>query len=687
MPEPSPRRRRVLGRLAAVFGVGLLLSVLPLPTVVFTTEMVGATEDLPTTTTLPPTEAEAARAAADEPLADEPVLATADGTREFSAIGLTFDRAPSAPVLVRVREGSGEWGEWQELHLEGEGGPDAGTDEAARSRPGTEPMWVDSSDGYQVTLAAEDVEHAQVVTVHEERHRTTADATPVADAASLAPPVGINTRASWGARAPRAGADYAATIRLAVVHHSDSSNSYTQADVPGILRSIQAFHMDGRGWNDIAYNFVVDKFGTVWEGRGGGIDRPVIGAHAQGFNTSTVGVMVIGDYTQAQPSAAAVESVSKVIGWKLALHDVDPNSRVAFTSGGSNKYPAGTVVNLPRVVGHQDVVATSCPGSIQGHLGTIRARSQQWTDWIRATSGPQGNLDRIVPGNGGITVIGWALDLDTDGPVTVMIVVDGVVRTALADQRRDDVAAAYPAAGPYHGFWVDIGGLSPGWHDVCVLAINRGYGQDSSLGCSGAAVPEPSGRSPVGAIDSIAAIPGGIDVSGWATDADAASLPVQLLVDGEWRRTLWTSSGGRFSARLLGIKSGYRNVCGIGVNQGPGMNLKFACASVGVPGADPRGGLDSLTASGRNIVSSGWAYDPETLDPIEVVLIIDGRWYPVWANRPRAGWDRLYPGYGDVHGYAVAVPVAKGTHRACVAALNVGGGSDNVMRCENIVVK
>ncbi len=685
MPEPSPRRRRALGRLAVVFGVGLLLSVLPLPTFVFATEAVGATEALPSATTLPPTEVPAVQAAADEPLADQPVVATDESTREFTAIGFTFDRAPSAPVLVRVREASGEFGEWRELHVEGEGGPDAGTPEAATSRAGTEPFWVRSADGYQVTMAAEDAEQARVVTVHEEVHRTTADATPLADGASLAPPFGIQLRSAWGARAT-SPASYASTVKLAVVHHSDSSNSYSPADVPGVLRSIQAFHMDGRGWSDIAYNFVVDKYGGVWEGRGGGIDRAVIGAHSQGFNTNSVGVMVIGDYTQAQPSAASIESVSQVIGWKLALHDVDPAGRVAFTSGGSNKYAAGVVVDLPRVVGHQDVVSTSCPGSIQSSLGKIRERAQAWTTWIRATAGPIGSVDRIVPNNGGLTVIGWAIDLDADGPVTVMIVVDGVVRSAVANQSRPDVAAAYPSAGPNHGYWVDVGGLSPGWHDVCVLAVNRGYGRDSSLGCSGAAVPDPSGRSPVGAIDGISAIPGGIDVTGWATDADAGSLPVQLLVDGQWRRTMWTS-GNRFSARLLGVPGGYRNVCGIGINQGAGANLKFACAAVNVPAANPRGAVESLGAANGVITSSGWAVDDETLDPIVVVLIVDGRWYSVWADRPRAGWERNYPGYGDVHGYAVSVPASKGTHRACVAALNVGGGADNVMRCENVVVK
>ncbi len=82
------------------------------------------------------------------------------------------------------------------------------------------------------------------------------------------------------------------------MHHSVTQNDYAPADVPGILRSIQAFHIDGRGWNDIAYNFAVDKFGGIWEARGGGITNAVIGGHAMGANSETTGVVTLGDFTR-----------------------------------------------------------------------------------------------------------------------------------------------------------------------------------------------------------------------------------------------------------------------------------------------------------------------------------------------------------------------------------------------------
>lgn len=664
-------------------GVGLLLPFVPLPGLEFSTRSVGATADLPAPAPIGVDELAAAQAAADEPLGADRVISSAPYVESFTAIGLTFDTPPSAPVMIRIKDDGGRFGGWRELQLEDDDGPDRGSPEDTGA--GTEPVWVGASTGYQVSVATEDVGSAKVVTVHDELQRSVVDATPLADAA-VPPPFGISYRSAWGARAT-ATPSYGSTVKLAVVHHSDSSNAYSPAEVPGVLRSIQAFHMDGRGWSDIAYNFVVDKFGGIWEGRAGGIDRSVIGAHSMGFNTNTVGVMVIGDYTAATPSGAAVESVSKVIGWKLAINGVDPNGRIDFTSGGSTSIPAGRVVNLPRVVGHQDVGSTSCPGSIQGYLGQIRSRSQDWTNWVRVTSGPIGQIDRIVSGPGSLTVTGWAVDLDADGPVQVAVIVDGVARWQSADGPRPDVAAAYPTAGPNHGFWVEVGGLSPGWHDVCVLARNRGDGQDTSFGCSGTAVPEPSGRSPVGAITSATAFPGGIDVAGWAADPDATSLHVPLLVDGQWRRTEVTGAGGAFSARLLGIPSGWRSVCGHGVNQGPGIDLKFGCANVTVPAASPRGGVDSLGAANGMIVASGWAVDDESLDPIVVALDIDGHRSTTWADRRRAGWSSAYPGYGDVHGFAINVPASKGRHRACVVALNVAGGADRTLACADVVVK
>ncbi len=150
-----------------------------------------------------------------------------------------------------------------------------------------------------------------------------------------------------------------ANVKMAFVHHTAGSNAYGADDVPGILRSDQAYHMDVRGWNDIGYNFLVDRFGRIWEGRAGGTENAVIGAHAEGYNTGSTGVAVLGTFTSAEVPGAAVNAVSRLLGWKLAIHGVDPEGR----NGGFHN-----------VAGHRDSKATDCPGArLYDRLPEIRS--------------------------------------------------------------------------------------------------------------------------------------------------------------------------------------------------------------------------------------------------------------------------------------------------------------------------
>jgi hypothetical protein len=162
-----------------------------------------------------------------------------------------------------------------------------------------------------------------------------------------------------------------------------NSNTYAASDVPAMLASIYAYHTGTNGWCDTGYNFIVDRFGRIWEGRSGGIAKATIGGHAQGFNTGSVGVSLLGQFepgaspTAATPSTAMVAAASKVIGWKLGLSGIDPTGTVSVTSGGSNKWPAGTVVKLNRVIGHRDVGQTACPGAnAYAQLPTIRQQAK-----------------------------------------------------------------------------------------------------------------------------------------------------------------------------------------------------------------------------------------------------------------------------------------------------------------------
>jgi flagellar hook assembly protein FlgD len=227
-------------------------------------------------------------------------------------------------------------------------------------RPGddTDPSWAGTSDAIQVRRAGRVTRLREVliwsphVTARARRLQLTGS-----------PP--IVTRADWQAdeEIRRAAPSYAPALQLAVVHHTASTNNYSCADSASIVRGIEAYHVRSLGWNDIGYNFLVDKCGTVFEGRYGGVDKNVIGAHTLGFNTGTVGISVIGTYESVAPSSAALTSLEKLLAWRLDVAHVDPLSTVAYTSGGNAKYAAGTKLSLHAIVGHRDAYPTSCPGN------------------------------------------------------------------------------------------------------------------------------------------------------------------------------------------------------------------------------------------------------------------------------------------------------------------------------------
>jgi hypothetical protein len=152
-------------------------------------------------------------------------------------------------------------------------------------------------------------------------------------------------------------------LRLALVHHTAGANGYTAAQSPAIVRAIELYHVQGNGWNDIGYNFLVDRFGQVFEGRYGGIERNVVGAHAEGFNTGSVGVAVLGEYGSLPVAPKARDALAALLAWRLDLAHVDPATTLSFLSGGNARFPAGLPVFLRTVSGHRDTGFTDCPGN------------------------------------------------------------------------------------------------------------------------------------------------------------------------------------------------------------------------------------------------------------------------------------------------------------------------------------
>ncbi|MFJ3301876.1 peptidoglycan recognition protein [Streptomyces sp. NPDC086549] len=149
------------------------------------------------------------------------------------------------------------------------------------------------------------------------------------------------------------------------VHHTDSPNGYACSDAPRIIRHLYAGQTGGRSWDDIGYNFLVDRCGTIYEGRAGGVDRAVTGAHAQGFNHRTSGIAAIGTFTAGVPVPRAMtDAIAALAAWKLGSAGVDPRSYVQLVSSNSlSRYAVGTTATLPALSGHQDGYMTNCPGA------------------------------------------------------------------------------------------------------------------------------------------------------------------------------------------------------------------------------------------------------------------------------------------------------------------------------------
>src|SRR5690625_1383605 len=199
----------------------------------------------------------------------------------------------------------------------------------------------------------------------------------------------VVSRAGWGANEGMrcSNPDYTEPTKALTLHHTAGNNNYTPAEAAAQVRGIFKYHAQTLGWCDMGYNVLVDKYGTIYEGRYGGLERGVMGAHVGGFNSNTWAISMMGNYETAQPSTEMLNSVTSIAAWKAAQAGIDPTGTVSLRSGGfgGSKYPAGTTATVPAFHGHSDLHNTSCPGgNVISRWGEIRNATKIKTDAINA---------------------------------------------------------------------------------------------------------------------------------------------------------------------------------------------------------------------------------------------------------------------------------------------------------------
>jgi N-acetylmuramoyl-L-alanine amidase len=317
--------------------------------------------------------------ARDEPVASSFSAHTSTTRRaplEFDLVGLHW-KGPGA-VSFRTQAPGAVWSAWQAAAPETEDLPDRGSAEGAGRRGWKlgSPYWTGPATRIQYRFDGRVRRLRAFFVWSDPGSGSTASGLHLL--ASPSRP-GIIRRADWGAdesivRAPPA---YAPAVQFAVVHHTAGTNSYSESESAAIVRGIERYHILANGWNDIGYNFLVDKCGTIFEGRYGGMTKPVIGAQTKGFNTASAGIAIIGTYSSARPRPAAVVALERLIAWRLDVAYVDPSSRVEMVSSGNPRYRAGRRVVFNAVSGHRDGYPTSCPGSaLYALLPRIRAAAR-----------------------------------------------------------------------------------------------------------------------------------------------------------------------------------------------------------------------------------------------------------------------------------------------------------------------
>ena len=402
-------------------------------------------------------------------------------TDDFSSVGVTWsgDSTGTAPdIQVRTKDDSGEWSDWETIT----DGQPIGTEDG---RLATDPIFVGDATGLEMRAVGDEsteLKDVEVALVKSPEVSSDADPEKLAATAGsdLAPRPSIITRKGWGAdESLRCNDDkMGTTIKGVVVHHTAGSNSYSKSQSASIIRDIYAYHTKTLGWCDIGYNFLIDKYGQIFEGRWGGIDMPIHGSHATDWNTNTMGVSFMGNYDTAAPPSVMLNAGADLIAWKLDAFQREAKGKVKL---------AGKVVNI--IFGHGDVMATACPGAnIRSKMGNLR-------DKVENRMGARGPIGKAWDKRGGEKTFGH--------PHVAEKVIGGGRAAGFLRSNKPKTLYWHPytddheTKGPIDALYTDLGGPTSGlgWPRSDVHDVKNGRGQGFSHGAI-----YRSGRTPARAV-------------------------------------------------------------------------------------------------------------------------------------------------------------------------------------------
>ena len=318
--------------------------------------------------------------------------------KRFNLVGLSWRSGTTPAIALRARREGDDWSRWTPVGEDGVRSP---------ARSTSSPVWVGEADWVQYRMSRQVpglrlhfVNSTGTATAEDRllnglRRAVNSAVISIAPAWGAGSQPRIHSRAEWGAeQCPTRGVDYSG-VRAAVVHHTVTANEYSRAHVPAAMLAVCRFHRNTNGWNDIGYNFVVDRFGRIWEGRDGGVDEAVLGAHAQGYNAQTTGIANLGTFTSVPQTDAAIGAMARLIAWKLGNHGVRTGgtTRMRSAGGSSARYPVGDTRRFQKILGHRDTGVTACPGEqLYYQLPELRERVGE-----RRPTGAEVDLAAVLP--------------------------------------------------------------------------------------------------------------------------------------------------------------------------------------------------------------------------------------------------------------------------------------------------